>query len=353
MEIRVKDCNLNTSEDGKLKVGGYVNVTNRESEMMFNKNRRKYFKETMQSGVFKRALENSNEDIPLLVQHDWNKKLASLSQGNLTLSEDNIGLKFEAEIEDRSIYEQVKNKEINSCSFGFKVITDSYIPVDELLEKRNVSEIELMEVSLVKNPAYIGSLVETREYEEEMEKRKKSNSDEENSKEEKSSKESEKSNGVDQKEEKSKEDKNEDSKEEKEEETECKRSIEVTIQSQDSDNDSNELNSDDSNDSPNISDDSTSESVTITVASQPVDLQQQLTTANVTDLVNQLIDAKMQDIAQAEAQEQQDNQTLSEIQSMNSQIENEAIQQCMADSLEVINLRLELLKLNQIKEGIQ
>lgn len=353
MEIRVKDCNLNTSEDGKLKVGGYVNVTNRESEMMFNKNRRKYFKETMQSGVFKRALENSNEDIPLLVQHDWNKKLASLSQGNLTLSEDNIGLKFEAEIEDRSIYEQVKNKEINSCSFGFKVISDSYIPVDELLEKRNVSEIELMEVSLVKNPAYIGSLVETREYEEEMEKRKKSNSDEENSKEEKSSKESEKSNGVDQEEEESKEDKNEDSKEEKEEKSECKRSIEVTIQSQDSDNDSNELVSDDNNDNSDPSDGSVNESVTITVANQPVDLQQQLTTADVTDLVNQLIDAKMQDIAQAEAQEQLDNQTLSEIQSMNSQIENEAIQQCMADSLEVINLRLELLKLNQIKEGIQ
>ena len=168
MEFRIKDCQLQADESGSLKVGGYINVTERESEMLYNKKNGKWFKEIMKKGVFKRAIERASQNIPLLFEHDWSKQLASLEEGTLELREDNIGLRFDAVIKDESIYEQVRSGIINSCSFGFRVLTEEVESINTRLEKRFVSAIELLEVSLVKNPAYVGSLCETRSYEEEL-----------------------------------------------------------------------------------------------------------------------------------------------------------------------------------------
>lgn len=167
MEFRIKDCQLQAENSGQLKVGGYINVTERESEMLFNRKKNKWFKEVMRKGVFQRAISRAKE-IPLLFEHDWNKQLASTKQGSLTLLEDNIGLRFEATIEDESVYKQVKDGIINSCSFGFRALEEKVEDVNSRFEKRLVTAIELLEVSLVKNPAYVGSLCETRAYEEEM-----------------------------------------------------------------------------------------------------------------------------------------------------------------------------------------
>ena len=118
----------------------------------------------MEPGVFKRALEN-NVDIPMLLEHDYNKQIASTSNGTLELTEDSIGLKFKATIQDQELYSSIKNGEINSCSFGFVCEEDEYEFVNNKEEKRYVKDIQLLEVSLVKNPAYIGSLVEARNME--------------------------------------------------------------------------------------------------------------------------------------------------------------------------------------------
>lgn len=168
MEFRIKDCQLKAEENGSLKVGGYVNVTERESEMLYNKKNGKWFREIMKKGVFQQAIERAGRNIPLLFEHDWNKQLASIEEGSLSLREDNVGLRFDAIIEDESVYQQVKAGIINSCSFGFRALTEEIKSVNSKLEKRFISEIELMEVSLVKNPAYVGSLCEARSYEEEI-----------------------------------------------------------------------------------------------------------------------------------------------------------------------------------------
>ena len=161
MEYRIKDVNLQAEDDGLMKVGGYINVTERESEMLYSKRKRKWFKEVMKRGVFQRAIEKARE-IPLLFEHNWEKCLATTGDSTLTLKEDNVGLKFEAIIEDRSVYEQVKSGAINSCSFGFRALEEVVEPIDSRLERRFVSDIELLEVSLVSNPAYVGSLAEVR-----------------------------------------------------------------------------------------------------------------------------------------------------------------------------------------------
>lgn len=161
MEYRIKDVQLDHSE---RKVGGYVNVTERSSELLYSHQRKKWFTEVMKKGVFERALKK-NQSIPCLLEHDWNKELAHTSKGTLELREDNIGLRFDAYIEDEEVYQQIVNGEINSCSFGFSVEKQDFEEVNNRCEKRFVHEINLKEISLVKNPAYTGSLVEQRNLE--------------------------------------------------------------------------------------------------------------------------------------------------------------------------------------------
>lgn len=168
-EYRIKDMELQNNEDGSYKIGGYINVTNRESETLYNKKNGKYFKEIMTSGVFEDALERA-EEIPLLLEHNWDEKLASTTLGDLKLREDNIGLRFEATIKDESLYQKIKAGIINSCSFGFKVLRERVECINSKLDRRFVDAIELLEVSLVKNPAYVGSLCESRSYEDELTK---------------------------------------------------------------------------------------------------------------------------------------------------------------------------------------
>ena len=62
-------------------------------------------------------------------------------------------------------YISIHNGEINSCSFGFICEDADYEFVNNKEEKRYVKDLQLLEVSLVKNPAYIGSLVEARNME--------------------------------------------------------------------------------------------------------------------------------------------------------------------------------------------
>ena len=163
-ELRIKGTELRTLEGENLNIEGYVNAVGRESELLFSAKKGKWFKEIMEPGVFKRALEN-NIDIPMLLEHDYSKEIARTSNGTLELTEDSIGLKFKATITDEELYSSIKNGEINSCSFGFVCEEEEIEFVSNREEKRYVKGIQLLEVSLVKNPAYIGSLVEARNME--------------------------------------------------------------------------------------------------------------------------------------------------------------------------------------------
>ena len=160
MEIRLKTLDIECRDDGSYKIGGYVNVTERESELLYSAKRSKWFNEVVKQGAFKRSL-SSGREIPLLLEHDYDKRLADTSN-TLTLVEDQIGLRFDAEIRDKDVYDKVRSKQINNCSFGFRPIEQEFEDVSDVREKRYLKDIELLEISLVENPAYAGSLVEVR-----------------------------------------------------------------------------------------------------------------------------------------------------------------------------------------------
>ena len=169
MEIRFKRLDVECRDDGTYKIGGYVNVTERESELLYSGKRGKWFNEVVKQGAFTRSLK-SGKEIPLLLEHDYEKRLADNKSNTLTLTEDQIGLRFDAEIRDKEVYEKVKSKQINNCSFGFLPIEQEFEDVTNLREKRYLKDIELLEISLVENPAYAGSLVEVRNLNEQEQK---------------------------------------------------------------------------------------------------------------------------------------------------------------------------------------
>lgn len=324
MEFRIKDCQLQADESGSLKVGGYINVTERESEMLYNKKNGKWFKEIMKKGVFKRAIERASQNIPLLFEHDWSKQLASLEEGTLELREDNIGLRFDAVIKDESIYEQVRAGIINSCSFGFRALAEEVESINTRLEKRFVSAIELLEVSLVKNPAYVGSLCETRSYEEELkeEERAKCGNSEEEKREENLEVETE---------------------EEKVEEVEQTEAEEVETEDESPEEAEEEKAEDDAEED---TDKRFNEDVVMEAIQPEVDKDY------IKNLIDELIEAKLAEIKSAEVIEEAKNQELQLAKDFHEEVEKELEAQSMSQSSEVLKLRLQLLKLKDIKRGI-
>ena len=166
MEIRLKDIKLDYNSEQR-KLGGYINVVERASETLYSKQRGKWFKETIKAGTFTRALQKNNS-IPMLLEHDWDRQIAHTANGTLQLREDAIGLRFDA-IVDEDTFNEIQQRNITSCSFGMKVNEQEFEPVNPKMEKRYISNIDLFEVSLVANPAYVGSLVEQRNMEKALE----------------------------------------------------------------------------------------------------------------------------------------------------------------------------------------
>lgn len=328
MEFRIKDCQLQAEENGSLKVGGYINVTERESEMLFNKKNGKWFKEVMKKGVFQRAIERANRNIPLLFEHNWQKQLASVEEGSLTLKEDNIGLRFDAVIKDESVYEQVKAGIINSCSFGFRALAEEVESINSKLEKRFVSAIELMEVSLVKNPAYVGSLCETRSYEEELqeEEKAKCNSEEE-----------QRNDNPEQ----------EIEEEKLEEELEGKTDEEVEQEVNEEEQEAQEEAVEDKSEELEDTDKRFNEGEEALVQAQP-----ELDKAYIAEVVEELIEAKLREIKNAEEVESAMNQEVQMAKEFHKDVERELENNSLAQSSEVLRLRVQLLKLKEIKRGI-
>lgn len=155
MEIRIKD--------DSVEIDGYVNAIERLSKPL--NSRIGKFVERIKKGAFKRAIER-NDDIHILLDHDWNRDLGSTKAGNLKLTEDNIGLRAHAVINDSDVAKKARNGDLVGWSFGF---ADRDGGVDTHVENgvttRNVNDLDLYEVSLLdrtRTPAYDGTLVTVR-----------------------------------------------------------------------------------------------------------------------------------------------------------------------------------------------
>jgi HK97 family phage prohead protease/HK97 family phage major capsid protein len=166
MELRVANTKLVANEDGSLKVSGYVNKTGEYSEILGVTKR---FKEKIAKGTFSRAIRNSAIDIDFLAEHNNKQILASTRNGSLELTEDEQGLFMSANITPtswgRDYYELINSGILRNMSFGFRTIKDSWRMIESNLYERTIEELELFEVSVVKNPAYSQSTIAARSIE--------------------------------------------------------------------------------------------------------------------------------------------------------------------------------------------
>lgn len=144
-----------------VEIEGYVNAVERNSKTL--RDRVGEFVERICKGAFKKALKR-NDDVHILLNHDWERDLGSTKQGNLELTEDNIGLRAVATITDKEVVEKAKRGDLVGWSFGF---TDRDVEntVERNIPTRIVKDLNLFEVSILdrrKTPAYDGTLIATR-----------------------------------------------------------------------------------------------------------------------------------------------------------------------------------------------
>lgn len=145
-----------------LELEGYINVTNRPSEMLTDKEGN--FIEVVRSGCWDKAIKKRKID--LLYNHKRDRKLGDTSS-NLELMEDSIGCKFSAFITDSEVIERARKGLLKSCSFGFIPVKQSKKVIDNI-EHRFLEEIDLFEVSLLDiPPAYSGCSINIRSEEQE------------------------------------------------------------------------------------------------------------------------------------------------------------------------------------------
>lgn len=163
-----KDISLNNvteNADGSLTVSGYVNETNKWSQTLGNVNR---FIEKILPGTFTRALERA-QNVEFLFEHDSKQILADMKTGDLTLREDDKGLYMEAKIlpttDGKDAYTKIKHGYVEHMSFGMKVLKDKLTKRADGIYERIISDLELFEVSAVRNPAYVQSTIQARSIE--------------------------------------------------------------------------------------------------------------------------------------------------------------------------------------------
>lgn len=152
VEFRFDD----SGDDGPV-LRGYASVFDSDSEFMG-------FTERVSKTAFTRTLQE-NKDVKALVEHDTSKIVARSGNDSLMLREDDHGLYVEITPNQTSyaqdLVENVRTGLLDSMSFGFHVVSDSW----ERVEGRNIRtllDVDLIEVSVVSTPAYRASEIALR-----------------------------------------------------------------------------------------------------------------------------------------------------------------------------------------------
>lgn len=160
-DITVEDLELREAADGEgMTFTGYAAVFLSDSQPL-------PFIEQIAPGAFKRTL-NARNNIRLLLNHDTSRVLATTRAKTMRLSEDERGLKVEADLPRGVSYADdlavlLRRGDISSMSFGFTVPRggDSW---SEDGTRRTLREVRLHEVSVVTFPAYEATSAAVRDY---------------------------------------------------------------------------------------------------------------------------------------------------------------------------------------------
>ena len=148
--------------DGKLHISGYVNAVERDSKVINTK--RGKCVEQIAAGAFAASLADGHE---VRMKFNHKRDIGSTADGVLTLKENSIGLYAEAETDDEELMTLAGKGELRGWSFGFVAKDDELEQRDGKEPRRRVKALDLQEVSILSvTPAYNGTSVEIRSYEE-------------------------------------------------------------------------------------------------------------------------------------------------------------------------------------------
>jgi HK97 family phage prohead protease len=155
---------VRVAADGK-KIEGYAAVFNVPAQLPG-------FVEVMRQGAFTRSLRN-NADVVCLWNHSVNHPLGRTTSGTLRLSQDSKGLHYECDLPNTSyakdVHELIRARTVSGCSFAFKIPNADAQKWSEgraadgtHFIQRDITDVDLLDVSPVTNPCYSGTSVDAR-----------------------------------------------------------------------------------------------------------------------------------------------------------------------------------------------
>jgi len=158
-EIRLSTRPVEVREDGDNGpvIVGYAAVFDQWSEDLGG------FVERVRPGAFAGALQG---DVRALWNHDRNMVLGRTVAGTLTLTEDEIGLRYEIQPPDstwgRDAVVAIRRGDVSQSSFGFQTLRDEWRQAGSDRVERDLLEVNLFDVSPVTFPAYPQATVSVR-----------------------------------------------------------------------------------------------------------------------------------------------------------------------------------------------
>ena len=149
------DVEVRDNDAGGLRFSGHAAVFNSPTDIG-------PFREQVAPGAFKRSIRNPNNNVALLFNHEPSTILASTRGGGLHLSEDDVGLRVDADLDPMDtdpdvirVVSKMRRGDVTKMSFGFRVISDGWSePDDDGRQLRTLQEVQLFDVSAVTFPAY-------------------------------------------------------------------------------------------------------------------------------------------------------------------------------------------------------
>lgn len=149
--FHLSDVQMRTSDDGQTAhFSGYASTTNQPYDVT---DWMGSYAETIRSGAFSKTLREA-PNVPLLFNHDG-MPIASTRGGTMTLTEDESGLRVDADLDRRQTLTNdlciaMERGDLSQMSFSFQAIKQQW---SSDYAQRDVTELRLFDASLVTYPA--------------------------------------------------------------------------------------------------------------------------------------------------------------------------------------------------------
>jgi HK97 family phage prohead protease len=139
--------------DTGVKVEGYAAIFNERTVIAG------MWEEVIHPGAFDAALRR-RDDVPFLIEHRG-LPLARTASGTLNLTVDERGLKIASDLDPTDpdvmrIVPKMRRGDLSKMSFGFRAVRQEW-DESKSLAVRHLHEVELLDVSVVADPAYEGT----------------------------------------------------------------------------------------------------------------------------------------------------------------------------------------------------